>query len=55
MSSKGDRGLFQGVLDAAVHRITAGSIKTEGKSLPGRVAALATLFMTLEIDSISSG
>ena len=47
--------LFRGSPTAAVHRITGGSIKTEDKSLPGRVASLAILFVTLDIASISSG
>ena len=52
----GNRGIFRGLLAAAVHRITAGGAnKTEGNVLPGRSAALRIPPVTLEIDSISSG
>ena len=46
---------FRGLPEAAVHRITGGTNKASGKALPGRAAALAILFVALEIDSISSG
>ena len=50
-----DWAIFRGLPEAAVHRITASTTKTEGKVLLGRSAALRIPFVTPEIRPITSG
>ena len=48
-----DLGAFQGLPEAAVHQMTAGTNRTSGHALPGRAAALAIPFVTPEIGPIT--